>query len=311
MSDPVTNVEIEDVLSSIRRLVSDGDKARTRDPAPEPAEAQPAPSVEEPSVSEPAEAGSEKPEKLVLTPALMIVGAEQANEESTADADETWFEPEADAEVFDDVEAPDQSEAEPDMTHAEEGTPSDLVFEEEPTASQMDEDASGDDAPVTGSEQASDRSELVATIAELEAAFGETSEDYEPDGGDTMGQTIAWPGSSRQPSDEIEDAEPVQETEATSNVDPQLNAEEPSAQADTSAATEAAADDVDDEYGDDDLDGLLDAGGVALDEAALRALVGEIVREELTGPMGERITRNVRKLVRREIYRILSSQEFD
>jgi len=35
------------------------------------------------------------------------------------------------------------------------------------------------------------------------------------------------------------------------------------------------------------------------------------VRSELQGALGERITRNVRKLVRREIYRVLSSQEFE
>ena len=40
-----------------------------------------------------------------------------------------------------------------------------------------------------------------------------------------------------------------------------------------------------------------------LDEAALRELVAEIVREELQGALGERITRNIRKLVRREIAR--------
>ena len=40
-------------------------------------------------------------------------------------------------------------------------------------------------------------------------------------------------------------------------------------------------------------------------------MVTEIVRSELQGALGERITRNVRKLVRREIYRVLSSQEFE
>jgi len=34
----------------------------------------------------------------------------------------------------------------------------------------------------------------------------------------------------------------------------------------------------------------------------------EIVRQELQGELGERITRNVRKLVRREIHRALLSQ---
>ena len=48
-----------------------------------------------------------------------------------------------------------------------------------------------------------------------------------------------------------------------------------------------------------------------LDEEMLRDLVGEIVRQELQGPLGERITRNVRKLVRREINRALASRQMD
>ena len=47
------------------------------------------------------------------------------------------------------------------------------------------------------------------------------------------------------------------------------------------------------------------------DEATLRRIVAEVVREELQGALGERITRNVRKLVRREIYRVLNSQDYD
>jgi len=43
----------------------------------------------------------------------------------------------------------------------------------------------------------------------------------------------------------------------------------------------------------------------------LRELVTEIVRQELQGALGERITRNVRKLVRREIHRALTSQELE
>ena len=49
----------------------------------------------------------------------------------------------------------------------------------------------------------------------------------------------------------------------------------------------------------------------ALDEDALRDLVADIVREELQGALGERITRNVRKLVRREIHRALAAQELE
>lgn len=48
-----------------------------------------------------------------------------------------------------------------------------------------------------------------------------------------------------------------------------------------------------------------------LDEDALRELVSDIVREELQGALGERITRNVRKLVRREIHRALAAQDLE
>ncbi|MFD2174354.1 hypothetical protein [Rhodobacter lacus] len=48
-----------------------------------------------------------------------------------------------------------------------------------------------------------------------------------------------------------------------------------------------------------------------LDEAALRAMVAQLVRDELRGTLGERITQNVRKLVRREIQRALMGQAYD
>ncbi|WP_010138838.1 hypothetical protein [Oceanicola sp. S124] len=52
------------------------------------------------------------------------------------------------------------------------------------------------------------------------------------------------------------------------------------------------------------------AEGLSLDEQILRDMVSEIVRQELQGALGERITRNVRKLVRREIQRALQSQDY-
>lgn len=48
--------------------------------------------------------------------------------------------------------------------------------------------------------------------------------------------------------------------------------------------------------------------GAVLDEDALREMVVEIVRQELQGALGEKITRNVRKLVRREIHQALAAQ---
>lgn len=46
----------------------------------------------------------------------------------------------------------------------------------------------------------------------------------------------------------------------------------------------------------------------AMDRAAMQALVAEIVREELRGALGEKITRNVRRLVRQEINRALAER---
>ncbi len=67
----------------------------------------------------------------------------------------------------------------------------------------------------------------------------------------------------------------------------------------TASAAEAAADAA--WYSEDTV----------IDESALRDLVGEIVRQELQGALGERITRNVRKLVRREIHRAMMGQDYD
>jgi hypothetical protein len=48
-----------------------------------------------------------------------------------------------------------------------------------------------------------------------------------------------------------------------------------------------------------------------LDEAALQEIVRQTLRQELQGELGERITRNVRKLVRAEINRALMARDLD
>lgn len=66
---------------------------------------------------------------------------------------------------------------------------------------------------------------------------------------------------------------------------------------------------------DEDAPATEAAGGVfaaddplSYDEQVLRDMVREIIREELQGGLGERITRNIRKLVRAEIARALATQ---
>ena len=51
------------------------------------------------------------------------------------------------------------------------------------------------------------------------------------------------------------------------------------------------------------------SGDAFIDEETLREIVSELVRAELQGDLGDRITRNVRKLVRREIHHALASRE--
>jgi hypothetical protein len=48
-----------------------------------------------------------------------------------------------------------------------------------------------------------------------------------------------------------------------------------------------------------------------LDEETLREIIAEVVREELQGALGQRITRNVRKMVRREIRLALAAQDLE
>ena len=103
MSDPVTNVEIEDVLSSIRRLVSESGGAQ--------AEVRKASKIFENKAPGPvseAETPAEKPavlDKLVLTPSLRVAEAPETVAES-----EDSSEPEAEAEVELEIEAVDEAE---------------------------------------------------------------------------------------------------------------------------------------------------------------------------------------------------------
>lgn len=56
---------------------------------------------------------------------------------------------------------------------------------------------------------------------------------------------------------------------------------------------------------------LLADDEATLDEESLREMVGDLVRQELQGVLGERITRNVRRLVRREIQRAMAMRDLE
>lgn len=175
-------------------------------------------------------------------------------------------------------------------------TPDQRVTDEEtlesPVFIDIDDAQPADNVLSIDKHKALGRGGLEATIAELEAAVTAQSDDWEPDEGESFEQS-AWAMSAFQLAHDDSYQEPEVASEKV--------AEAPAAQDETALenGTECAENQM-----------ALDARG-GLDEEALRALVLALVQEELGGEMGKRITRNVRKLVRREINRVLSSREIE
>ena len=359
MSDPVTNAEVEDVLSSIRRLVSQDRRPSTQTRTEKPAEGK---LVLTPSlrVSNDAplvdayKAPKTTPEPVEWTDAaapeaglpgsdhlddIEAVGEAMTNG-ADASADRFGTDEDFDTDSFETESLEHASEAETELrdTNAGADTPFaeddfDLTADEddveEPalsvvSAKSVEEPPASEPAArhgilslgaselvedtVPSSPATSER--LSAKIAALESAIRRIPENYEPDApgdGDYSGSdapAMAW-------EDDVE-------LDGT-GVPLHTRANEPSDAAIETALAEAnAAYDTDeDAFDEDDSDDDEDAKAIGLggeeylDEEMLRDLVADIVRSELQGALGERITRNVRKLVRREIHRALTAQDLE
>lgn len=151
---------------------------------------------------------------------------------------------------------------------------------------------------------------LEGRIAELEAAVASSDDEYEPDGSEvepaeTMMDLSAFEDDAFELSPEhvVHPAEwgtPEPEIE----IEAAPEAQDAVQEAPSAPAEEIAADPSQDNVFEDDLSEVFD-------EEMLRDLVSEFVRKELQGELGERITRNVRKLVRREINRALAARDFE
>lgn len=324
MSDRVSQAEIEDVLSSIRRLVSD-DAGQGR-------------SAEDENVADVAAVQPVAPPKLVLTEALRVsdpvpVPPEVVDDPALIETETTINAETPDTELLGDGEdaAVDGSEVEPSdeidadapwhrpgarlfdvVTEEEERQPA-QVLNPEPELVQAD-DISPDDV-------AKERiSAVVRKISELEVKVARSPEDWEPEG------RVEHPFAGVEPLsplnwDEAAEEPPFTEALEVAEADP----------ADTrsqDAEPHTQSDEVQSELGEiseeqpehpglmsgSSADAALEAALIAdddtiLDEESLRELVSDIVREELQGALGERITRNVRKLVRREIHRALEARD--
>jgi len=325
MSDPVTNVEIEDVLTSIRRLVSveDREKADDRHQADD--------------GEGPAAQRRENGEKLVLTPSLRVDdAAEELDGVSTHEPPDFRSAREAPAEP----EGFEPAGPEQWMTLDE--------VAESPVQTGDSEEERGvtdalhpDPAAKSGPERRAE--ELKARVAEFEALVAAREEQWEPDGetpdpnAGEKGHPLPWEDSTPDDfgggaTEDDEDAAPASGPDdawdegdaadwevASSNREDDAtaietdNMPEPEERETPEARGFAADPDPDGAGRDDDRadDDYLSMSEDALDEEALRDLVTEIVRQELQGALGERITRNVRKLVRREIHRALAAQDLD
>lgn len=272
MSDPVTNVAIEDVLSSIRRLVSED--ARAVRPQAVPA-GEAGSSDDMPSSAADPFAG-----KLVLTPALRV--AEEAGEGFGDDGD--GYEDGSVQEPQDDVTVA--------ISEPEGGA--------EPLALGQGDLAEGADlAP----------EELVS-----DERAPELAPEWQADSAEDMPEALAWVDHA----EDTQEAMPEDDAAAWADVEDDFDAQagtftraeeaQPfvfASSRDGAESRRAGAESYRDEA---DLFGEEDT---ILDEEALREMVADIVRQELQGALGERITRNVRKLVRREIHRALTSHELD
>ncbi len=250
MSEAEKSTEIEDVLSSIRRLVAD--KPQTKPEPVKPVEVQTAPS--EPEVTTEAKIASTEEAKTETASPSFVEKMNASIAEMTQETDDT---PNAENEA----ETESHSEhldafleyvnQEPSETQKTEKTNEPVVVElEKPEPLVLRADMAARQEPPLEAVKAKP-----ATEDTTETVFQETPE------ADAV--EIVMP-------DDIEDDEAALERKP----------EQP-------------------------------ASGQFIDEETIREIVSEMVRAELQGDLGDRITRNVRKLVRREIHHALTTRELD
>ncbi len=272
-----------------------------------------------------------QPERLMLTPALRVdnlaeAEAEAEAEDHVAQGDAMPLEDQAAlAEVFREDEpfvfdgdhkltdyASDALETDDALAggaRSEEEDALDAAWTQDGTAvASADDDTAMAEDDAVASEDSPIDPVLKARVAALAAAVAGRGGEFEPDEGDesltAQNASLQWEDHiSEQEADfsgaEAEASDVASDTNVESFVAATGGTEAEMTDDDSGAAYEPAA----------PVTASDDEG--FLDEDALREMVSEIVRQELQGALGERITRNVRKLVRREIQRALTSQTLE
>ena len=303
MSNPLSSMDVEDVLASIRRIVEDGGPARApRQPDP-----------------------LQTTERLVLTPALRVhddAAPADPNPDPTQEIDQKS--------AFDAMEM-DEDEGAFDFAAVIEATKAadDALPPDAAALSEPDETIDSTPQPLLLTPRMSfaDRASLEATIAELEAAVTAQPDEWEPDGSETR-PTLTWDSAGFVHKPLAPATPPAPDTgTATFRHQPAVPAAAPAVEPEPEApaaiapapvpapqTSDAEADDLaetaTDLLAEDEALSAYLGATPAIDEDRLRDIVKEVLRAELQGELGERITRNVRKLVRSELHRALSSQDF-
>ncbi|MEJ6394200.1 hypothetical protein V8J82_13090 [Gymnodinialimonas sp. 2305UL16-5] len=149
------------------------------------------------------------------------------------------------------------------------------------------------DAPEADAETTEIASDAEKPSAEPEADAPEPSpvEEHMSD--------MSEPAQSMWPDVESTEGDPTQADQSAEKADETAS---------ISAADKAAADASE---LDATIFAMTDGEAGILDEETLREIIVDVVREELQGVLGQRITRNVRKMVRREIRLALAAQSLE
>lgn len=300
MSEPMSAVEIEDVLSSIRRLVSEELRPLKR----------------------PAREAVARDDKLMLTPALRVVAGPEA--ETPPDhgaiigrvADALAAEASFEAETGDPEP---MSVAMPQTWEAEE----EAAMVIDAVAEEAADDVARDEVARLETFVFHSRQAAVHPADEDAQDPGLDGEILDPQPSDASLSEPAWAQDDMQ-DDRFGDAAPQADHGAAPSdpqPEPALGPPEDPVWADAAEAEVMATLSSGSTARDqseparpaptDDLDTALFSDDMQFDEAVLRDLVRDLIREELQGSLGERITRNVRKLVRAEVARALSLHDFE
>lgn len=252
MSEPLSNHEIEDVVSSIRRLVSTDARPRSRDLAHD---------------------------KLILTSALRVVAEP---EQAVPVAQEA----EAEAALAEVAEAP-VVETPETVLHVVEAEWEDQIWEEpEPSLAELAEAVEDAEIVPPEADAAPVAEAWPASEAEPLADWGETGGEAQVAAEEPI-HFGAW----------ARDTLPATEPEPS----PDEIAEDAAAQDEAEEVLVAAVTELAEDH----------SSLAAIDEEVLHDIVRTLIREELQGALGERITRNVRKLVRAEINRALAARAYE